>query len=316
MTRPNGFSSAAIALFLANLLCAQLVFSDTTVSPHSDASDLVIRYPLVKTDPAFAQRTDYFVGLLRLALDKSGASYRLDAVPTTPVPASRNARLLMQSKYDICWMHSSIEREKLILPIRIPLSKGLLGWRIAFVRKADTERFHSVKQLSNLRPFYAGQGHDWPDTRILRANGLQVITSVNRESLLAMLTHRRIDYFPRSIAEIWKEQEMYSTLDIAIDQNFAFWYPTADYFFVAKTNTALANQVKIGFERAIADGSYDAAFNNHYSAIIEQSKLATRQLFLLDNPYIPPKTPLHRPELWYLPQSANPDNYTPSFDPD
>lgn len=308
MTRPNGFASTAVALFIvAKLLCSPLAFSDTTMSTSvSSASDLVVRYPLAKTDRAYAQRTDYFVSLLRLALERSGVAYRLDAVPVNPVPASRNVRLLVQSKYDICWMHSSIEREKLIQPIRIPLSKGLLGWRIAFVRQSDVERYHSVRQLSDLRPFNAGQGHDWPDTRILRANGLQVITSVNRESLLAMLTHRRIDYFPRSIAEIWDEQDMYRTLNIAIDQNFAFWYPTADYFFVAKTNIALANLIEKGFEQAIADGSYDAAFNNHYSTIIEQSKLATRQLFILDNPYIPPETPLYRPELWYIPKSVTP----------
>lgn len=273
------------------------------VTAHDKQSPMLVRYPRVIDDRAYIERVDYFVHLLKLVLDKSGVKYKLEGVPIKPAPSSRIALMLGLSKYDICWMHSNIEREKMARPVRYPLSKGLLGWRLSFIRKSELALFSKVSELSDLAAFHAGQGHDWPDTPILQSNGLNVTTSINRSSLIAMLTHKRIDYFPRGITEIWDEYAMYDKLDIAIDSNIAFWYPTDDYFFVAPNNHKLADILEKGFEKAIADGSLDAAFNEHFGSLIEKAKLGSRRLFILNNPYLSPETPLQRKELWYRPEN-------------
>lgn len=295
--------SAVVVLILCTVMAASV---QSAPADADSRSEWVVRYPSVdvKTDVAYARRTEYFAKLLRLALDKSGAKSRLVPVSTLPVSASRNSRSLMQSKYDICWMHSSVEREELLVPVRIPLIKGLMGWRIAFVRKDDTARFHNIHQLSDLKKLRAGQGHDWLDTKIMRANGLTVSTSVYRDSLLAMLTHKRIDYFPRSVSEIWDELEMHSDLDIAIDTQFALWYPNVAYFFVTQENRALAKLVERGLENAIMDGSFDIIFNAYFEDFIRQAQLEGRELIVLKHPDVAEqKFPLDRTELWYMPKS-------------
>lgn len=300
-------SSANRLLIGLVLVWCWLASASVQSAPANIGREWVVRYPSVdiKTDVAYARRTDYFVKLLRLALNKSGAKSRLVAVPTLPVSASRNSRSLVQSKYDICWMHSSAEREELLVPVRIPLIKGLMGWRIAFVRKDDAARFQNISQLSDLKKLRAGQGHDWLDTKILRANGLEVSTSVYRDSLLAMLTHKRIDYFPRSVSEIWDEWEMHSDLNITIDTHFALWYPNVAYFFVTNENRELAKLIEQGLENAIMDGSFEIIFNAYFEDFIQQSQLDGRALIVLKHPYMEEQEfPLDRPELWYMPKSV------------
>jgi hypothetical protein len=111
--------------------------------------------------------------------------------------------------------------EAALLPIRIPIDKGLLGWRIFLVNRAKADQFAAVKTLDGLRPYQAGQGHDWPDTDILRANGLKVQGSANYDGLFKTLQAGRIDYFPRSVVEIWAgEKTSWYGLDHRRDRCF------------------------------------------------------------------------------------------------
>lgn len=75
------------------------------------------------------------------------------------------------------------------------------------------------------------------------------------------------------------------------------------YFFVAKDNVELARDIATGLNRAIADGSFDAAFMNHRSIkdVFAKANMKSRRLFAIDNPMLSPDTPLHRKELWFDP---------------
>jgi hypothetical protein len=81
------------------------------------------------------------------------------------------------------------------------------------INRSDAAKFTKVKTLDDLRQLQAGQGHDWPDTEILRFNGLNVQVSASYESLFTMLRAQRFDYFPRSIIEIWDEQKKFGGTD-------------------------------------------------------------------------------------------------------
>jgi hypothetical protein len=63
-----------------------------------------------------------------------------------------------------------------------------------------------VHSLADLKPMRFGQGSDWPDTAVLRDNGLQVVTSQNYASLFRMLDAGRFDLFPREVLVAWDEQ--------------------------------------------------------------------------------------------------------------
>jgi hypothetical protein len=76
-------------------------------------------------------------------------------------------------------------RGQRLLPVRIPLDKGLFGWRIAPLPSSRAQLLKGVRNLEDFRQFSAGQGHDWPDSEILRSQDLPVNVSASYASLLA-----------------------------------------------------------------------------------------------------------------------------------
>jgi hypothetical protein len=241
--------------------------------------------------------------LLRLALAKSGATYR---IKTTDDKSPPEARLFQDmannlSEIDVYWAQTSNEREAMTIPIRIPIDKGLIGWRIAFVKSSNLLLLSKVKTLDDLAKFRAGQGALWPDVEIMQAAGLPVVTGQYR-SLLGMLVQDRFDYFPRSIIEIRAEQRLNSELDVEVDSYIALHYPTAMYFFVQPGRKQLAEDIRVGLERCIADGSFDDLFSEYFAFPIKRAQMNRRRVFHLSNPSLNQSTlPLNRPELWYTP---------------
>ncbi len=255
----------------------------------------VVRYPRSLTGDD--GRDNYPVLLLKLALSKAGPGY---TVIGTPLSMLQNRVLAEIARpggdIDIVASMTNRERESQLLAIRIPVDKGLIGWRLALVRADHAQLFRDVHNKDELMRFQAGQGHDWPDTDILRAAGLPVRAISSYDSLFGMLSAGRIDYFPRSIMEVGREAAAHP--DLATDSYVAIHYPAAQYFFVNRANTQLAEAVRRGLEAAIADGSFDQLFNEHYGAAVRAARLDQRRVIELDNPALPPETPLGRRELW------------------
>ena len=248
-------------------------------------------------------RMEYPVRLLELALKKAGVDFVMRA-NDRPMPQSAAIkRLAAGIDVNVVWSMTTQEREDQLLPIRIPIDKGLFGYRIAFVRQRDAQTLSHVKSLQDLRLHSAGQGHDWPDTDILRANGLKVVTTSAHQSLFPMMELGRFDYFPRSVLEVWEEVGTPAAKDVAIDEHILIHYPAAVYFFVNKSDTPLAHTLEKGLNRAVADGSFDALYYELFGAAIKRAKFGSRQLIRLNNPLLPKETPLSRKSLWLNPKS-------------
>lgn len=255
-----------------------------------------LRYP--RPLPGLEHRNDYILALLQLALDKAGSSRQLQP-SDHHMEQSRALRELQQNRsVDVVWSMTSNEREAQLRPIRFPLDKGLLGWRLALVKKQARQPLAAVDDLQDLTQLRAGQGHDWPDTQILSENGLPVVTSASYPSLFRMLDAGRFEYFPRSLLEIWEEAAQPQNRALQVDPNLLLLYPTAFYFFVAPDNQALAEELQQGLERALADGSFDRLFFAYYGDALKRARLSERHLIELDNPLLPAATPLERAELW------------------
>ncbi|MBX9914555.1 MAG: transporter substrate-binding domain-containing protein [Pseudomonadaceae bacterium] len=255
-----------------------------------------LRYP--RSFSGYEERDSYALALLQLALDKAGSPLTL--TPSTASMGQDRAltELGLQRNVEVVWAMTSTEREEKFLPIRISIDKGLMGWRLALVAKERPLLLQNVHSLSDLQAFQAGQGHDWPDRNILAENGLPVQVSASYEGLFHMLAAGRFDYFPRSLLEVWDEAKSYQQLGLSVDPYLVLHYPTTSYFFVAKNNPQLAETLRTGLERALADGSFDALFFKHNGAFLRQLKLSQRRVLELSNPLLPAATPLSRPELW------------------
>lgn len=203
---------------------------------------------------------------------------------------------------DLMWTMTDIQRESSgLLPVRIPIDRGLLGWRLLLVRRSELAQWRQVHTLKQLGQRLAGQGHDWPDTAILRANGLQVGTSSGYDALFRMLAAGRIDYFPRSILEIDAEMASGRYPELAIAPDLMLQYPAAAYLFVSPTRPDLAAELKAGLEAAVADGSFQRLHREQYGPVIKAHPIAVDRVIKLSNPLLPPETPVNRRELWIQP---------------
>ncbi|WP_317204055.1 hypothetical protein [Janthinobacterium sp.] len=279
----------SVLLLCLSMACAR---ADSVIYPRHQAAH----------DP----QLDYALALLRLALEKSGAHYTL----------RQSERVMVQSRViqeihdatgsvDVLWTMTTREREAELLPVRIPIDRGLIGWRVALLNAARPQLLQNVRTVEQLARFGAGQMRDWPDTAILRQGGLRVLdTSTTYEGLFQQLAVGRIDYFPRSVIEAGQELADHAALPLALDANLLIHYPSAFYFFVGKQRPALARDIERGLERALADGSFEALFQRHYGKLGEQLKLRRRHVLELKNAALPEATPLARRELWYRPPGA------------
>lgn len=261
----------------------------------------IVRYPSLSI-PYGQSRMDYFLAMLNLALSKSEHNYKLEGIPMHDFLESRSTLSIAKGLYDIHWMHTSERRESVLRPVRIPLYKGLVGWRLLVIAQGDLERFAGIEQLEDLAQFSAVQGHDWPDSQILSRNDFAVVETTSWEGMFKMLYAGRVDFFPRSVIEAWDEVERFSEFDLVVEPNLALHYPTAYYFFVHQDNRELAAVIELGLNRAIEDGSFDELFMAHFEEAIQRSKISQRRVLELENPlFRRTEAPLNRPELWFKP---------------
>lgn len=247
----------------------------------------------------------YALALLTAALERTPGRYRLQP---TPVPMAQSRALLAiehdSKSVQVMWTMTTREREARLLPIRIPIYRGLIGWRVLMQRGNAAEQLASVENLDELKRFNFGQRHDWPDTAILRANGLKVVTSQHYRGLFQMLAAGRFDLFPREVVVAWQEQAraVEDGLALSIDNHLLLHYPTAFYFFTSHNRADLAADIERGLEAMIADGSFQRLFEQYHGDTLRQANLHQRRIIELHNPDLPPATPFARKELWFQPK--------------
>ena len=145
----------------------------------------------------------------------------------------------------------------------------------------------SLEDLSEHR-IRVGQGTHWPDTHILQANGIHVVTHSRYEILFRMLDNNRFECFARGVSEVLYDLELENNPDYVIEPSLLFAYPMPSYFFVSKANHEVAQRLRLGMERAINDGSFSSYLDKYYGQAIEQLNLGSRQVLLLDNPFLSP----------------------------
>ena len=251
-----------------------------------------------------AEPETYVIELLQLALDHGTRNYHLQAT-NEPMNQAR-AQLSLehnQAEIQVMWAMTTREREERLLPVRIPIYKGLIGWRVNLLQASQPDLLSHARTLNDLKSIRFGQRHDWPDTALLRANGLQVITSPSYEGLFGMLAAGRFEAFPREVVTAWQEQAraVQNGQALVVDDHVLLHYPSAFYFFTSKQRPELAEEIRLGLEASIADGSFEALFQRHHGATLQKVKFAQRRIIELQNPDLPAATPFARKELWYQP---------------
>ncbi|AWB65994.1 diguanylate cyclase [Saccharobesus litoralis] len=258
--------------------------------------------------PIQSAQDQYFSELIKLAIKHAdnGHKYKTEEI-NQKLNQQQQAIRLNDGRLSIMWAGTTPDYEERLNPIRIPLLKGLQGHRIFIIRANDQARFSSINTFADLQQFKAGQGRFWGDTSILKNADLPVVTPLKKESLFYMVDGERFDYFPLAVHEPWSEVQSRQDLQLAVEKQILLIYPMAMYFFTGKDDVALANMLRQGLNRAVANGEFDKVFYNtpHIKAALKLANLSERKVFRIKNPNLPAATPLDRKELWLDIESDN-----------
>lgn len=277
------------------LLAAALL----VVGLQAHAADVTVIYN--KSEPK------NFIALLQDALERTKSEGAYSLKPTdTALPTARMIDEIADNTGTISIMTrgSNIEEEKRLMPIRIPLDKGLLGYRVMLVRKQDLPKFAAIQSVDELKQLRVGQGSRWPDTKILEGAGFKVTKGYYAAGLLRMLNEERFDMFARATWEATgnlDDAKKQGLDDLVIEPSLAVFYPYPRIFMVSRKGDgpALAARIERGLRLMIKDGSFDKAFNDFFGPAIETTQLRERKIFRVDNKLLSPDTPLDDKSLWF-----------------
>lgn len=240
----------------------------------------------------------YTETMIRLALDKADYAYTLEIHPGE-LTAARQQRNTREGHIDIMWSATSRELEETLLPVRIPLYKGLIGHRIFITHPDYAEQLRAVETLDQLRAFSYGQGVGWPDVGILKDSGFDV-REESFDRLIKMVHAKRFEVFPRAVHEPWSEVANRPGLELSIDSHILLVYPMPFYLFVTPKRPDLVEALERGLMSAIEDGSFDTLFRSSpmVQSVIDRAGIGQRKVFYLDNRALSEQTPLEDPRLW------------------
>src|ERR671925_556866 len=157
-------------------------------SSATAADTTVVIYPrsISPTDSQYL----YDYELLQLALDKTQAEFGAYELrqSTLAMNQARAAEEIIAGSgtLNIFARSTSIEHEAKMLPIRIPIDKGLISYRVFLIRADAQPRFSAVRTLDDLRKLSVGSFITWVDTKILRDGGFNVVAGDSYEGLFKM----------------------------------------------------------------------------------------------------------------------------------
>jgi hypothetical protein len=243
--------------------------------------------------------------VLKLALQKAEDKWSLVASPAGPMNERRSKILLARGhEVDVAWYGTSTKVEEKLQPVRIPISGGLIGWRVLLINRNDQPKFSQINNFEQLKNFVFVQGAGWSDIEILESAGLTVATYPYAD-LFALAASQHEHVFSRGVEEVYEEMNHYisSVPDLALEQSLVLRYSFARLFFVRKGNKKLHDAIYQGLAKAHEDGSYQALFDTHPSnwAALNKINLEDRKVFKIPNATMSAETLAIDKKYWFQP---------------
>lgn len=235
-------------------------------------------------------RLAYEMELLQHALNLTQDEYGSAKIEQRKLKANIHfEQALAKGEFDVAVLPSSEERERRIQAIKIPLSQGMLSYRLLAVRQDQVTKLATVKTIKDFQTrLIGGVGVRWQTLHMYTRNNLLMRTAYRKSELYQMLVAGEIDYFPRGVNEILGEQFFTKHLkNLTITPDIALFYLTPRYYFVRHGAPELAERIEKGLLKALADGSFKSIFFKHYQDEIDMvKKLKVKKIIYVNNPDI------------------------------
>ncbi|SDH37808.1 hypothetical protein [Roseospirillum parvum] len=292
------------APFLVTVLAACLIAGSTLLAPAT--AETVVRFPGPQSQDD--SRDAFLHDILRLALARTEAAHGPGRLELNPQRLSRNRvinLLLAGEQLNVAVAPADKALDDQFPSVRIPVFRGLLGYRVSLIRAESQDAFAKVENLQDLRQFRAGLLADWGIAKVFQHNDLPVVSASldNYELLFDMLAAGRFDYFSRGVLEILPEFETHGPRlpNLTVEQALLIRAPLPLFFYVSPNHEALAQRLEDGMEALIADGTYHARWRDTFGGLLKQLNIEARRVIELDNPTLPEGVPVERAELWLDP---------------
>jgi hypothetical protein len=208
-------------------------------------------------------------------------------------------RILEKGDIDFFWSATDTDMEKRLLPVRIPLVMGLLGYRVSITHKDNLNKLASIE---NLRSLKSCQLRHWNDVRILDFNGFSVVPTNEFAKTFELTQLKRCDYFPRAIYEGYEElraaQKRFP--ELVMFDDILMYYPYPLYVFTSRSKKELNQLFQTGLKRMVYSGELLEHIKNSEITrhLFPLSQWQNKQIINLENPLLPAATPLDDERLW------------------
>ncbi len=256
----------------------------------------LVAKPIVVWNQLLTHPNSMVPELLKRALDVTEAEYgRYQLIPSGDMEQGRVVRKLAEGEnLHVAVFGPNKLREKIAIPVRFPVTGTLLSYRICLIRSGTQARFDYIQNLADLLKsgLIIGQHQDWPDTTILKANGLTLWRSIKYELLFDQLVAGRFDCFSRGANEIVQEYYSHGYKGLEIEKSFIIYYPFPLFYFVNTAYPNLAKRIELGLERLYASGEFEDMFRKNYQSSLKRLRLSHRTVIELNNPLLTEKTKL------------------------
>jgi hypothetical protein len=252
-------------------------------------------------------RATYFWELLAAALETNRDKYGDYEVITYPTPMSHLRTLAEleagdQGRVNVFVPATNPDLESNLTPVRLPVEKGLLGYRMFLIMPETQEKLDKVRNADDLRRFTIGQSKPWTDTKILEANHFQVSIGNDYTSLFMMLGSRRFDIFSRGIDEIAQEWRLQKNKvpGLTIEHSLILHYPMPRYYFFPKTEQGekLARRLEDGLRRLASSGEFERRYQAYKQRMLADVDLSGRRVLEIPNPLLSSPIPLSDKTWW------------------
>ncbi len=262
-----------------------------TMAPVALAEPMEVKYYSKGNSPGL---WPYQEALLVLALEKTRKdfgdykiTYFEESISSARAKKETERGRLIDVHYSTAWTGLFVNADN-IIQLEYPIFKGLLGLRSVIVRERGSGKLQKNLPFDEFRQLSAGQGAGWVDINILENSGIRVVKSGIFNNLVPMLFAGRYDYLPLSILETKAVVDGAKIRGMPIVQSTdaMLFYPLPIAVCISKSNPELAKRLSQGFERALADGSLESVFAEHFGFVEPWLKKNAPTTYVIQNPLL------------------------------
>ncbi|EWH08856.1 hypothetical protein DS2_15394 [Catenovulum agarivorans DS-2] len=286
-----------LAVLLLTLFVAANAVAEITLTAAKGTSD---------------DRKAYTNRLLTAALNANTAHNHFESVKQVSVSYGYDARAYLVSKgqADVTYFPAEKKIERHLIPIRVPLYKGLMGYRFLLIQAKDQTKFDSISNLQQLKRLLKGTGTRWRMTQVYQYHNFAHVKADTNHSLYKMLNVGRFDYTTRGVIEASETQRIIQKRfgNLAIENNILLYTELPIYFFVGADNPALAKRIESGLHSLIKTGKFDKIFAQFFATVPTDLALETRRVLYVENPFLSAESKHNAQTFWQ--QSSSPLPFT------